>query len=178
MHVREVENGPNPARASRDLEDVVQRPEIANPAHHLDPERHAATLSLEPLAERPELLHDRIERGLPRSLEQEPRMEDDELGAARGGDAGASIERADRRGELAAARLDVAHEAEERRVHREGDSILRGELAEPFGERVVHPEPALEVDLTGCVAALAQKVDRLFGRLSRRHPSRPHTDGR
>ena len=162
--------------APRDLDDVVERAEVAHAAHHLDAERHGAVLRLEALAQRPELLDDRVDRVLAAPLEQEARVEDDELGAARGRDARASVERADRRRELPPARLEVAHEAEERRVHRERDVVLARELAEPLRERVVHPEAALEVDLAGRVPALEEELDRLLGRLARRHPRRPDAD--
>ena len=100
-------------------------------------------------------------------------MEDDDLGAARRGDAGAAVERTDRRRELAAARLDVAHEAEERRMHGKRDVVLASQLAEALRERVVHPEAALEVDLAGGVAPLQEDLDRRLRRLARRHPGRP-----
>ena len=155
--------------APRDLDDVVERAEIAHAAHHLDAERHGAVLPLEPLAERAELLDDRVDRVLAAPPEQEPGVEDDELGAARRGDSGAAVERADRRRELASARLEVAHEAEERRVDGQRDVVLARELAEPLRQRVVHPEAALEVDLARVVAALEQELDRLLGGLARRH---------
>ena len=62
MHVREIENGSHPVEAARDLDDVVHRAEIADAPHHLDPERHRAILRLEPLAQRAELLDDRVDR--------------------------------------------------------------------------------------------------------------------
>ena len=71
---------------------------------------------------------------------------------------GAPVERADGGRELAAARLEVPHEAEERRVDRERHVGLAGRLAEPLGPRVVHPEAALEVDLARVVAALEQRA--------------------
>ena len=75
-------------------------------------------------------------------------MDDDELGAAGDRDAGRVVEHPDRHPVLLVA-LDLAEEAGERRVHGEDDPGLAGELAEPLGPRVVHPEPALEVDLAG-----------------------------
>ena len=45
VHVREVEHRPHPAEPARDLDDVVERAELAHPAHHLDPERHVAALA-------------------------------------------------------------------------------------------------------------------------------------
>ena len=139
--------GTHPVEAARDLDDVVHRAEVAHAAHHLDPERHRAILRLEPLAQRAELLDDRVDRVLAVPAEQEAGVEDDELCAARGDDSGATVERADGRRELAPARLEVAHEAEERCVHGERDVVLARELAEALRERVVHPEAALEVDL-------------------------------
>ena len=87
-------------------------------------------------------------------------MEHDDLGAARGGDAGAAVERADGGGELPPLGLEMPHEPEERCVHRQRDVGGAGGLAELLGPRVVHPEPALEVDLAGVVAALEQDLDR------------------
>ena len=60
-------------------------------------------------------------------------------------------------------RSSVAHEAGERRVHRERDVALARELAEPLRPRVVHPEAALEVDLAGGVAALDEELDAASG---------------
>ena len=88
---------------------------------------------------------------------RKPGMEDDELGAARRDDARAPVECADGRRELAPARLEVAHEAEERCVHGERDVVLARQLAEALRERVVHPEAALEVDLARGVAALEER---------------------
>ena len=48
-------------------------------------------------------------------------------------------------------------------MHGEDDPGVAGELAEALGPRVVHPEPALEVDLAGRVAALEQELDRASG---------------
>ena len=173
VHVREVEDGSNPTGTARDLEHVVEGAEVADASHDLDSEGHGAVLALQPLAERAELLDDRVDRGFPWPLEKKTGVEDHDLRAARRGDAGAPVERADRRGELAAARLDMAHEAEERRVHGERDVVLAGELPEPFRERVVHPEAALEVDLARGVAPLDKDLDCGLRRLARGHPGRP-----
>jgi hypothetical protein len=54
----------------------------------------------------------------------------------------------------------------------ENDPGVAGELAEALGPRVVHPEPALEVDLAGRVAAPFQKLDGLGGALARGHSGR------
>ena len=59
--------------------------------------------------------------------------------------------------------LEVSHEAEQRRVHGESDVVLSSQLAEALGERVVHPEAALEVDLARRVAPLENELDRLLG---------------
>src|SRR5262249_38056156 len=72
--------------------------------------------------------------------------------------------------------LDVTHEPGDRRVDRENDVVLVGELAEPLGPRVVHPELALEVDLARGVATLAEKLDRLLGAVARRDPRAPEME--
>ena len=93
------------------------------------------------------------------AAEQEAGVEDDELGAARRRRC-RRCGRARRRPTRTSGRsLEVAHEAEERRVHRERDVGLARRLAEPLGPRVVHPEAALEVDLARVVAALEQDLD-------------------
>ena len=51
-------------------------------------------------------------------------------------------------------------------------SGLPGELAEALGPGVVHPEPALEVDLAGRVAALEQELDGRLGALAGGHAGR------
>ena len=165
MHVREIEHGPHPADTTRDLDDVVDRSEIADATHHLDAERHRTLLPGETLAERAELLDDCGDRVLAAPPEEKARVEHDELGTAGRHDPGAPVERADRRRELPPARLEVSHEAEERGVDGQSDVVLTRELAEPLGEGVVHPEPALEVDLAGGVAPLQEDLDRLLGRL-------------
>ena len=48
----------------------------------------------------------------------------------------------------------------------EEDVVIAGELSETFRERIVHPEPALEVDLAGRVAALQENLDCLLRRLA------------
>ena len=92
-------------------------------------ERHGAVLLLEPLAQLAELLDDRVDRLLARPAEQEAGVEDDDLGAGRLRDAGRVVEHPDRHVQLLAA-LGVAHEAGDRRVHRERDVALARELAE------------------------------------------------
>ena len=83
VHVREVEHGPHPVDPTRDLDDVVDRSEVADATHHLDAERHGALLPDEALAERAELLDDCGDRVLAAPPEEEAGMEDDELGTAR-----------------------------------------------------------------------------------------------
>ena len=178
VHVREVEHRADPVDSTRDVHDVVDRAEIANATHDLDPERHGAALRFEPRAQRAELFHDRVDGVVATATEEEPGMEDDELGAARRCDARAAVEGADCRRELATARLEMAHEPEQRRMHRERDVVLSGELAELLGERVVHPEPALEVDLAGRVPAGEKNLDRLLRRLAGRHAGGADTKAR
>ena len=85
-------------------------------------------------------------------------MEDDDLGSAGGGDPGAAVERADRGGELPAGRLEMPHEAEQRRMDGERHVGVARRFAEPLGPRIVHPEPTLEVDLAGVVARRSHRV--------------------
>ena len=63
-------------------------------------------------------------------------------------------------------------------VHGERDVVLARELAEALGERIVHPEAALEVDLARRIAPLEQELDRALRRLARRAAGRPHADTR
>ena len=120
MHVREVEDGADPAEPRGDEEHVVERADLADASHHLDAERNGASLRLEPRAQLAELLADGLERLLARAAEEEAGMEDDHLRAARGRDPGRVVEHPDRHVELLAA-LRVSHEAGERRVHGEDD---------------------------------------------------------
>ena len=145
---------------ARDLDDVVERAEIADASHHLDAERHRASLALEPLAQGTELLHHRGDRILAGPAEKEARMEHDDLRAAGGGYAGTPVERADGGGELPARCLDVTHEAEERRMHGQRNVGSARRVAELLGPRIVHPEPAFEVDFAGVVPTLEQDLDR------------------
>ena len=66
------------AAASRKTSSAV--PSSPHAAHHLDSERDGAPLGLEPLAKRGELLGDALERVLARASEQEPGVDDDDLG--------------------------------------------------------------------------------------------------
>ena len=92
-----------------------------------------------------ELLDDRVDRLLTRPAEQEPGVEDDQLGARGLRDSGRVVEHPDRHVELLPA-LGVSHEAGNRRMHRQGDVVLARESPKSRGEVVVHPEPSLEVD--------------------------------
>ena len=56
--------------------------------------------------------------------------------------------------------------------------MLASDLAELLGERVVHPEPALEVDLAGGVPATDDGLDRLLRGLAGRHTGGPDTNAR
>jgi len=163
VQVREIDHRPHPPEPRRDPEDVVEAAEVVDPAHDLDPERDPAVLGLDPLAEVTELGDDRSDRLLAGPAEQEAGMEDHRLGSRDLCDPRRVVEHPGRHPVLAVA-LDMAHEAGDRRVHREGDPPLAGELPELLGPRVVHPEPGLEVDLVRRVPALAQQLDRLRGR--------------
>ena len=169
VHVREVDDRAHPAGAAADLDAVRERAEVPHAAHHLDPERHRSVLPLEPLADDRELLDDRVDRILATASEQEARMEHDDLGAAGGRDAGAPIECAERRRPLSPAGLEMADPAEQRRMDGERDVVLACELPEALRPRIVHPEPGLEVDLAGVVAAFAHELDRVLGALARGH---------
>jgi hypothetical protein len=111
VEVREVEHRPHPAGAPRDLDDVVERAQVADSPHYLDAEGDGASLALESLAEAPELLDDSVQCSLARALEQESGMEDDRRRSTRSGDPRAAVERTHGRREFPARRLHVAHEA-------------------------------------------------------------------
>ena len=162
VQVREVDHRPHPAEPGRDREDVVEAPEVVDPAHDLDAEGDASVLRLDALAEVRELGDDRADRLLPRPAEQETRVEDNRLGAGDLRDPRRVVEHPGRHPVLAVT-LDVAHEAGDRRVDGERDPPLPRELPEFLRPWVVHPEPGLEVDLVRGVPALAQQLDRLFG---------------
>ena len=149
VHVREVEHRTYPVGAPRDLDDIVDRTEIAHTPHDLDAERDSSAFAFQSLAQRGELFDHRVDCVLTTPAEKKARVEDDELCAARCRDSRAAVEGADRRGELSPACFEMAHEAEQRRMHREREIVLSSKLAETLGERVVHPEPTLEVDLAG-----------------------------
>ncbi len=102
-------------------------------------------------------------------------MEHDHLGARGLRDAGRVVEHPDGHVQLLAA-LRVTHERGQRRVDREDDPGLPGELAEPPGEVVVHPEPAREVDLAGVVAPLLQALERALRGLPGGNPCWAETD--
>ena len=123
----------------------------------------------------PSCSHHRVDRLLARPAEQEAGVEDDDLGAGRLRDPGRVVEHPDRHVQLLPA-LGVAHEAGDRRVHRERDVRLARQLAEALGELVVHPEAALEVDLARGEPAREQRLDRRLGALARRHPRRAEVE--
>ncbi len=175
VHVGEVEDRPHPARAARDLEHVVERAQVTHAAHHFHSERNGSILALEALAELAQLLDHGVERILARALEQKAGVEDNDFRAARLRDARRVVEHAHGHVELLAA-LGVAHEARQRCVHGQREVVLAGELAEPPGEVVVHPEACLEVDLAGGVAALEEQLDRPLGAVLGRHAGRPEAD--
>ena len=97
VHVREVDHRAHPAGAAADLDAVLQRAEVADAAHHLDPERNSSALPDESLAHERELLDDRVDRVLTAATEQEPGVEHDDLGAARRRDPRAPVERTEGR---------------------------------------------------------------------------------
>src|SRR5581483_1198222 len=102
-------------------------------------------------------------------------MEDDELGLAGDCDPGGVVEHADRHPLLLVA-LHVAEEGRDRRVHRQDDARVARDLAEPLRPGVVHPEPALEVDLARRVASCDEILDGLLRALARRDVRRPEAD--
>jgi len=175
VHMGEVEDGADPATAPGDLEHVVDRPELADPPHHLHAERDGAFLSLEPRAELAKLLADGIESLVAFAPEQETGVKDDDLGAGCLRDSGRMVEHSDRHVQLAPT-LGVSHESGDRRVDGQHDLVLARECAEALSPVVIHPELALEVDFAGRVAALEQEVDRGFGALAGRHARRPEAD--
>jgi len=113
VQVREVENGADPAGAGRDGEDVLGRAELPDAAHDLDAEGDRTVLLLQPRAQLPELLDDRVDCRVALAAEQEAGVEDDELGAGCLGDAGGVVEHADGHVQLLAP-FRVAHEAGDR----------------------------------------------------------------
>ncbi len=133
-----------------------------------------AVLLLEPLAQDLEPRDDVVERLLALAAEPEAGVDDDELRSCGGRDPGAPVERAE--GLLCLLLVGMAREGEERRVHRERDLVLLSDLRESLRPRVVHPEPALEVELAGGVTALEQDLDRSLGRLPRGATRRAETD--
>jgi hypothetical protein len=147
MHVGEVEDRANPAGALGDLDDVVDRAEVPDATHHLDPEGHGSIFAFQSLTERAELLDNRVDRICTTSSQKETGVEDHELGAACCSDACAPVEGSDGRRELAPTGFEMAHESEERRMHGQRDVVCASELSELLRERIVHPEPALEIDL-------------------------------
>ena len=175
MHVGEVEHGADPAAAAGDRDDVVEAAEVVHAAHHLDAERHRPVFAFEALPQLAQLLADRLDRRSLRPAEEEAGVEHHDFGAGRLRDPRAMIEHPDRHALLLVA-LDVAHEAGDRRVHRERDLRLAGELPEPLGPRIAHPEAAFEVDLAGGEPALLQDPDGLAGAAPGRHTRRAESN--
>ena len=162
-----------PSRAGVEIASTSSiAPELAHAAHHLDPERHRAALALEPLAELAELLA-RRRRSRPRACGR---------AGSRGG------RRRPRRPQATAipaewssiptAMLNFLPRSRwpmNPAIGAWTESTMpasRATLAEPLGPRVVHPEPALEVDLAGGVAALEQQLDRRLRALPGGHARR------
>ena len=163
VHVCEVDHRPHPREPFRDMDDVVERAELVDASHHLEPEHDRAALLLEPLAQHDQPGNHVVEGLLAIAAKPEAGMDDDELCSCGRRDPGAPVQRAERL--LRLLLVGMAGEGEERRVHRERDLVLTGDLREPLGPRVVHPEPALEVELTGGIAALEQDLHGGFRRL-------------
>ena len=155
MQVREVDHGTDPVEACGEPEDVLRGAELPNTAHHLDSERDRSPLGHEPLAELGELLRHGLERLLPRPSEQEPRVDDDDLGAAGHRDAGRVVEHP-RRPLVLHVPLEMAEKGWNRGVHRERDLPGRRQPAELLRPVLVHPEAAREVDLARRVPALCE----------------------
>src|SRR6266516_4031239 len=175
VHVREVEDRANEVDLSGDREHVVDAPEVADPAHHLDPERHEPVLGDEALAEIAELVDHVGNRALALAPEQEAGVEDDQLGAGGLREPGRVVEHAERHLELLLAR-DVAHERGERGVDREGDVVRMQRGGEVGGGVIVEPEAADEADLARPVAALRKSLRCILERAGVRQPGRPDPD--
>ena len=121
--------------ARRDVDDVVEAPDLADAPHDLDAERDPAALALEPCPQVGELLDDLGERAFARALEQEAGMEDDRLGTGCHRDPGRVVEHPGRHRMLSVA-LDVTHEPGDRRVHataRSGDGARGARTPRPTG---------------------------------------------
>jgi len=159
VEVCEVDDGPDPARAGGDCEDVVRGAELAHATHDLHAERDSAILLLQPLPQLTELLDDRVDRRVALAAEQEAGVEHDDFCAGGLGNARRMVEHAHRHVELLAP-LGMAHETRDRCVDREHDPGGPCELTELLGPGVVHPELPLEVDLAGREAALLEELDR------------------
>src|SRR4051812_12594576 len=162
VQVGEIENGAHPVEAPGEPEDVLGSTELAYATHDLHPERDRTSLRLEPLAQRCEVLGDRFQRCLPLAPQQIAGMHDHELGADRGGNACRVVDHAERALALLLVLLEMPEDGGDGRVDGESDLVLLRELAEarrpfPFG---LHPETALEIDLTRRVAALQKQLYR------------------
>jgi hypothetical protein len=84
VHVRKVEHRADEGDARGDLEDVVERAELAHAAHHLDAEWDEPTLALEPVAEQEQLFDNGVEGTPPLAPEQIARVKHDHFCTARG----------------------------------------------------------------------------------------------
>ncbi len=162
MEVGEVDHRPHPAESGGDFENVLEASQLAHSPHHLDPERDRSVLGEKPVAQLAELLADVVECRLPCAAEEVAGMEHNELGPGCLGDAGGVVEHTHRALVLRPS-IDVAEERCKRRMDRENDPALRGELAQPHGELLLHPEATLEVELAGRVRALDEELDRRLG---------------
>src|SRR5262249_48309018 len=149
-------------------EDVLRRAEVPDAAHDLDAERRVAALCLEPLAQLAQLLDDRANRLLVLAAQQEAGMEDDDLGADGLRHSRGVIQHPDRHAVLLAA-VEVPEEGRDGRVDGGPDLAVRGQPADLGRPVPVHPETALEVDLTGRIAASNQQVDGDLGVILRRN---------
>ena len=120
--MREVDHRPKPRDARGQLEHVVDRAELAHPAHDFDAERDRAALLLEAVAQGFEPRDDVVERLRAVPPEPEARMDDDDLGAGGCCDPRGAVERAE--GLLRLPLVGVAGEGEQRRVHGQRDVVL------------------------------------------------------
>ena len=152
VHVREVEHRADEVHLRGDLQHVVDRPEVADPSHHLHAERHEPVLGLQTGPQVAELVDDVGNRALAFALEQEAGMEDDHLRADRLGEAGGVVEHSERHLELLLPR-HVAHERCQGGVDGDGDVLGAHGLAELGRRVVVQPEAGHEPDLDRAVAA-------------------------
>src|SRR4029450_12010606 len=105
-------------------------------------------------------------------------MDDEKLCAHRGRDASRMVDHAERTLALSVVLREVAENRGDRGMDREGDLVLLRELSEapgPFPFRL-HPEAALEVDLTGRIAPLDEELDGGFRAFPAGHACRAEAD--